>query len=194
MSERDRGSEYPWLQGLCEGDLEAREAFSRYAIHLTLGWCTRLAPPGLDPEDVAQEVVIVALGRTEQLDPAANVNAWLFAITRRVMANHRNRAWFRKLRFAVRLPERLADESDAPDRALDTRRRSDLAHQCLEHLRPRHREVLVLYYLEERSAEEVGEILGIKPQAVRALALRARKNMAKAARKLGYKQKGQERT
>lgn len=176
-----------WLAGVREGRAEAREAFAVHALPRVVRWCRRLAGPRVDPEDAAHEVMLVALAKAPSSGPAPNVDAWLFAICRRVLANHRRRAWVRRWSAGFVGLENLSGVDRDPEQALSSGRRTELARRCLETLPPRHREVLVLYDLEERSAGEVAEILDLSPGAVRALVMRARRKLEVAARKAGYR-------
>ncbi len=180
-------TEPEWLPGLREGRPEAREAFAVEVLPRVVGWCRKMAGAKVDGEDAAHEVMLVALDRAHTLGANPNVNAWLFAICRRVLANHRRKAWVKRWTSPARGVEEMPLAGASPEQALGARRRADLARTCMEGLSPRHREALVLYDLEERSAKEVAELLDIKPDAVRALVMRARKNLKKAAAKAGYR-------
>lgn len=176
-----------WLQGLREARPEAREAFAAEVLPRVVGWCRKMAGTRVDGEDAAHEAMLVALDRAHTLGADPRIDAWLFAICRRVLANHRRRAWVKRWVSPARGVEEMPLGGANPEQAVAARRRADLAHACLESLAPRHREVLVLYDLEERSAEEVAGILDLRPDAVRALVMRARKNLKKAASKAGYR-------
>ncbi len=52
--------------------------------------------------------------------------------------------------------------------------------RALSHLRPRHRAVLWMTEVEGRPAAQIGEVLGIGPEAVYALAFRARRALRAA--------------
>ncbi len=176
--------------GLRAGEPDAVEAFAARAQPRVVRWCRKLGGPRIDAEDAAQEVMVVALGKIHTLGPDPNLDAWLFAICRRVLANHRRKAWFRRWQStAVGIEERPGGGLD-PERATAAHGRLQLAQACLDRLSARHREVLVLYDLEERSAQEVAAILDSNPQAVRALAMRARKKLKQAAQRAGYRPQG----
>ncbi len=172
--------------GLRQGEPDAVEAFAAQALPRVVRWCRKLGGHRIDAEDAAQEVMIVALGKVHTLGPDPNLDAWLFAICRRVLANHRRKAWFKRWSTpAIGVEERAGAGID-PEQATAARRRLAVAQDCMDGLSPRHREVLVLYDLEERSAQEVAELLGSNPQAVRALAMRARRKLKQVALKKGY--------
>jgi RNA polymerase sigma-70 factor, ECF subfamily len=175
-----------WAAGLREGPPDAIEAFAAQALPRVVRWCRKLGGPRIDAEDAAQEVMIVALGKVQTLGPDPNLDAWLFAICRRVLANHRRKAWFKRWSTPAMGVEEMASSAIDPERATGAHQRLELAQRCMDGLSPRHREVLVLYDLEERSAAEVAEIVGSNPQAVRALAMRARRKLMQVARKAGY--------
>ena len=57
-----------------------------------LRWAARLGGPAVDPEDIAQEVFIVVIRRLGDVDDLDRVSAWLYGVTRKVVAQHRRRA------------------------------------------------------------------------------------------------------
>jgi RNA polymerase sigma-70 factor (ECF subfamily) len=138
--------------------------------------------PGPDAEDVTSTVVERALRYRGGFDPArGDATAWLFGIARRCIADARKRR---------PAPEALADEPVesgpeqlAPDR-LDLRR-------ALASLSSRDQELVALRYGADLTAKEIGQIVGMRPNAVevalhRALrALRAELEDARVARVAG---------
>lgn len=143
-----------------------------------LRWVIRLGGPDLDAEDVAHEVFVVALRTGRRFRGDARVRSWLFGITRRVVANARRRAAFR--RFVGLEPWDTPDpgpglEGELADRAL--RRRVQV---CLETMSTAQREVLVLADLEGHTAPEVAELLDIPAGTVYSRLHAARKAFAAA--------------
>ena len=74
-----------------------------------------------------------------------------------MVANHRRRVWFRRWVPGVRLEDRVAPER--ADAGIDEQDRRGRVDRVLDQLRPVHREVLVLCYLEERSVAEAAVLL-----------------------------------
>jgi len=75
-------------------DEAARNEFLTANLRL-LRWAGRVAAryaPGLDPEDAAQEVAVLAVRRFGGYDPARSFSGWLHYLARRVARYHRLRA------------------------------------------------------------------------------------------------------
>jgi RNA polymerase sigma-70 factor (ECF subfamily) len=160
---------------LVRGDPSAVETFYREYAKTVLRWVIRLGGPGLDAEDVAHDVFTVALRKITSYRTAhGSPSAWLFGITRRVVANARRRARFRRF---VGLDSVQALEHPGPgaDVRLDQLKRRRLVQEVLDSLSDAHREVLVLVDLENRTAPEVAEMVGISVGTVYSRVHHARK-------------------
>jgi len=135
------------------------EDFYRQHARKVLGWCIRLGGPHIDAEDAAQEVFEVALKRYDGFRGDSAVSTWLYGITRRVLANKRRRAAFRRFFGMDQIAEPVSPLR-TDDEVIRLRRRRAVQH-ALERLRDDHREVIVLCDLEGRTAPEVAAMLGI---------------------------------
>lgn len=133
--------------------------FYREHSRQVLGWCIRMGGPHIDPEDCAQEVFEVALKRLDGFRGDSRVSTWLYGITRRVLANKRRRAAFRRFVGFDQIAEPVSPHR-TDEEAARVRRRRAVQH-ALERLRDDHREVVVLCDLEGRTAPEVAAMLGI---------------------------------
>lgn len=142
-----------------------------------LGWCTRLGGSRVDAEDAAHDVFLVVLRRVHTVRDQAAMPAWLFGVTRRVLAAHRRRAWLRRW-VPGASPEGRSDcdpGRDAIDRELHER-----VHAAVLALPRIYREVILLGDLEERSDAEVAVILGIPRETVKTRRRRGRQRMRRA--------------
>ena len=174
----------PDIGALQAGDPAAITAlYTRYA-EVVLGWVIRLGGPHLDAEDVAQEVFIVALRRMDGFRGEARLSTWLFGITRRVLANARRRALLRRFVGLSEIPEPAAAIPGAEE-AVEHALRRRAIQRALDRLRQDHREVLVLSDLEERTAPEVAELLGIPSGTVYSRLHAARRAFREALRREG---------
>lgn len=124
-----------------------------------LAWAIRLGGPQLDPQDIAQEVFVVALRQIARFRGDAQATTWLYGITRNVVRNARRVAWLRRLVGWEGQPEPV-HPGVASDEAIDLLQRRRAVQRALDGLGAAQREALVLCDLEERSAPEVAAMIG----------------------------------
>jgi RNA polymerase sigma-70 factor (ECF subfamily) len=152
-------------------------------------WAARLGGPGVDVEDITQEVFVVVDRRLREFRHDSRVATWLFSITAKIVANDRRRRRLR--RWWLRLSPNAGDEAvaptDSPLEQLEKRERRRHFYDALEGLNERQRRVLVLFELEGNSIAEIAALTAMRPGNVRVLLHRARAALHKrmTARELG---------
>ena len=144
--------------------------FTEHQGHV-LAYAMRRLPVLADAEDVAAETFAIAWRKLDAI-PAAEPLPWLYAVARRVLANHR-RGHGRRERLAalVRVedaptPIRVGEDVDGP------------AFQALASLSPADQEVLRLVAWEELGNQQIAAVLGITANAVAIRLHRARTRFA----------------
>jgi RNA polymerase sigma-70 factor, ECF subfamily len=140
------------------------------------GWAARLGGPGVDVEEITQEVFLVANRRLPEFRGESQLSTWLFSITAKIVANDRRRRRLRRwwVRLSPNPGERLVASTDSPLEQLETRERRRQFYQALDALNERQRRVLVLFELEEMPIAAIAELTGMRPGNVRVLLHRAR--------------------
>ena len=144
-------------------------------LSVVMGWCLRLGASNVDAEDATHEVFLVVFRRLESLREPRAFPAWLYGITRRVLAAQRRKAWVR--RWVPGLQLTAIDPQPTP---LQMAQSSELAQRvwdALTHLPDKHREILTLCDLEERPDSEVAALLQIPKGTVKSRLRRARANL-----------------
>jgi RNA polymerase sigma-70 factor (ECF subfamily) len=124
----------------------------------------RLGNPDVDPEDVAQEVFIIAFRRLDTFDGTSQMSTWLYSIVRNVVRTSRRKAWLRNRFWA----EESAGE-DVPLQSVDAaevREAYDVAYDILEKLSDAKRETFILAELEGMSHAEIAAVTGAKVETV----------------------------
>lgn len=165
------------------GDDDALDALARAWLPLVYAWCHRLGGPAVGAEDAAHEVLIIMCRRIDRVESPGRFPAWLFGITRRVVANHRRRAWVR--RWVPGASRERPDPGAGPERLVESQRTAAAVWRALDVLPAKHREVLVLIELEERTGTEVAEVLGIPLGTVKSRLRAARESFRQAMHELG---------
>ncbi|GDX78307.1 RNA polymerase sigma factor [Deltaproteobacteria bacterium] len=156
-----------------QGDALARQRLAERVLHTVVQWCARLGGPRVDADDAAHDVMIVLITRLPLFDAPERFPSWLYGVTRRVLAQHRRRAWFRRWVPGVEIADR-PDPAASPGRLAESNQTSRRVQLALEDLSDSHREILVLADVEERTETEIAELLQLPLGTVRSRTRRAR--------------------
>lgn len=158
-----------------------------YERHFDFVWCNvrRLGVPEASVDDAVQEVFLVVYRRLGEFEGRSSVKTWLFAIMLRVVRDHR-RALRRKSPHAHSSGASVDADTVADERAVnphDCTVRSQglrLLVKLLGELDDDKRAVLVLAELEQMSAPEIAEALGVNLNTVYARLRAARREFEQA--------------
>lgn len=130
-------------------------------------------------DDVVQEVFLVAHRRLADFEGRSSVKTWLFSILLRVVSDYR-RTLRRKGGLAP-LPEGLcADEAECPAGRAEHREAVRVLHALLATLDDDKRAVFVLAELEQLTAPEIADALGVNLNTVYSRLRAARRDFEKA--------------
>jgi RNA polymerase sigma-70 factor (ECF subfamily) len=139
-------------------------------------WAARLGGPGVEVEDITQEVFLIVNRRLPEFRHDSRLATWLFSITAKVVANDRRRrrvrAWW--LRIVPHLEDRSTTGPDTPIEHLEKGQRRARFYAVLDRLSERQRRVLVLFELEDMPVVEIAELMRLRTGNVRVLLHRAR--------------------
>jgi len=168
------------LRRAAAGDVRAQDEVFDAWLPIVLAWCMRLGGARVDPEDAAHDVFMVLLQRFDAIEQPDRFAAWMFGVTRRVLAKHRTRAWVRRW-SGIELTD-VRDPTSDPHSELDRSETTRKVQALLEEIPERQREVLILCELEGRTGPEVASILNIPVGTVASRLRLARKRFEVLAR------------
>lgn len=120
------------------------------------------SPP--DAEDAVQEVFLRLYTREEAFDSQEHLRRWLIRVTVNVCKDVLKSPWRRRRISLEALPDQPV--FDAPEQGE--------LYQAVLALPEKYRVVLDLYYYEELSTREIGQVLGVRQTAVTTRLFRAR--------------------
>jgi RNA polymerase sigma-70 factor, ECF subfamily len=163
------------LLAVARGDMRALETlFMKYqaSVYQTALGITR------DPhvaEEVLQDTFFRLYRHAGRLDGSLPLAPWLYRVAVNLCYNRLKglRAWtdsFHELAERLFMPS-----SVSPERAAERNELQALVQLALGDLDPKHRAVLVLYYLHDYSVQEIGEITGVPEGTVKSRLFHARK-------------------
>jgi len=164
-----------------KGETEAQRRFALvYDTHYksVLAYARRRSFSCTDADEIVSETFLTAWRRLDVIPSGDEALAWLFAVARRVIANHR-RANRRRTDLGTRLAQEVevgAVEIDARLMATDEQRS---VLEALARLKPEDQELLRLVTWEDLSHRHVAQVLGCSEGAVAVRLHRARARFGK---------------
>jgi RNA polymerase sigma-70 factor (ECF subfamily) len=164
-----------WALAAKAGDRAAATAFIRATSHDVHRFLTHLADRG-DAEDLVQETYLRAMSALRRFDARAQARTWLFAIARRVAADHVRTAR-RRPRLAAVADWRLAAEGSGRSRRVDD---EVILHHLLDGLDPDRRDAFVCTQVLGLSYAEAAQVCGCPVGTIRSRVSRAREDLIAA--------------
>ncbi|MCK9487138.1 MAG: sigma-70 family RNA polymerase sigma factor [Dehalococcoidia bacterium] len=168
-TDEDAGVIRPLVDRAKTGDAEAFGAlYDRFRPEIFRYLVVRVRDQDV-AEDLVQQVFLKAWRAIPRYEHrGAPFRAWLYRMAHNQMVD-----FFRTRRPTTDLEGvDLPEPSEAEERVL-VGEMNDALQAAMERLSEDHREVLVLRFLMEKSAREIGEIMGRKEVTVRGLQMRA---------------------
>lgn len=159
------------ISAVIGGDTEAYRALvDRYHVGL-IRYIYGMVGDEAAAHDIAQEAFITAYEKLKQYNPKFAFSTWLYRIARNLayqdMKYHR--AW---------APFDEADQEDSSSEPLseqiDRQLVSENVRRAMQKLRPEWRSAVQLYYWEDKSYEEIADLLGTPLNTVRVWLNRAK--------------------
>jgi RNA polymerase sigma-70 factor (ECF subfamily) len=136
------------------------ELFEIYQPRLKY-YLRRLDSDGTNVEDVLQDIWLTVFRKIHTLKQGQSVGVWLYRIARNKVYD----GFRRKDRF-VSLPEEEIPVSGTDEPVFDGRDVEEL-HRALNRLKPHHREVLTLCFVEQMPYESIAHVIDCTVGTVR---------------------------
>jgi RNA polymerase sigma-70 factor (ECF subfamily) len=158
--------------------------YDRYADLLFALIYHHLPDSRQDAEEVWQDTWLAAIRSLESYRGSSRFFTWLVGIARHKIADHFRRRGFSEPELFSNIPEsrlaELIDSSPLPEEILLKRIVRRQVVEALAILSEDQRWALMAHYIDERSVEEVADLLGKSYKAAESLLSRARKAFQKA--------------
>jgi RNA polymerase sigma-70 factor (ECF subfamily) len=160
---------------MADGAVDVEELYRLHARSVAR-WAARLGGPGVDVEDVVQEVFLVAKRRLRTFTGEGRVTTWLFRATANIVAAGRRKQRLRRWLGRVSEDERpgMGAAGPTPVEALEQREDAVAVYRALDGLPERLRQVLILFEIEGLSTQEIAELVGARVGTIRVWLFRAR--------------------
>jgi RNA polymerase sigma-70 factor (ECF subfamily) len=135
--------------------------------------------------DVLQAVWVTAFRGLRRLDEPSALRSWLYRVTRGHAVDHVRRDAARSSAERSLAEEIEAVVSPADEPRFDAEDAAAL-HRALDTLDVRHREVLVLHFLEDLSVDEVAAVVGCPAGTVKSRIYHAKRALKEALTRQGH--------
>jgi RNA polymerase sigma-70 factor (ECF subfamily) len=143
---------------------DAGELFRAHGLSVAR-WARKLGGPGIDVEDVVQEVFLTVHRLLPGFRGEAQITTRMYRITENVVRHRRRRERVRRM-FSLQPEVRAEPDIRLPDAELAQAQNIRLVYRVLDRLSEKSRTLIILFELDERSGEEIAELMGAKPQTV----------------------------
>jgi RNA polymerase sigma-70 factor (ECF subfamily) len=131
--------------------------------------------------DVLQDVWIKAFRGIRKLKDPGSVRSWLYSITHGIAVDRIRKNYSRERAEKVQLED--FQEAEDPSFAGED---AAAIHQALSEIGLKHREVLVLHFLEDLSVAEIAEVVGCSEGTVKSRMHYAKRTMKEILSGGGY--------
>jgi RNA polymerase sigma-70 factor (ECF subfamily) len=178
----DQPEEKLLIERCKRGDIAAFDLLIRQYEKRVYNFAYRLSNNQDDAEDVAQEAFIRVFNAVGTFRGEANFSTWLFKIVTNVYLDERKRA---KAHTTVPLDEfieleedtvsrQIEDAGPTPEMVVQERERNQIIQEAIQSLPEYQRVMIVLYHNQEKSYEEIAQIMNLPIGTVKSRLNRAR--------------------
>ena len=162
MKNEDR-IQYEWLALRCQaGEADAFEDLIAVMERPLLYYAASLTGDSDSALDVLQEVWIRVFRGIRKLKDPGSLRSWLYSITHGIAVDRIRKNYSREQAEKVQFEE--FQEAEEPSFAAED---AAAIHQALSEIGLKHREVLVLHFLEDLSMAEIAEVVGCSEGTVK---------------------------
>src|SRR5258708_29653725 len=180
--DNENRARYEWIALRCQsGDMSAFEDLVAVMERPLLYYATSLTGSQDSGLDVLQEVWIRALRSIRKLKDPGSLRSWLYSITHGIAVDRIRKNYSREQAEKVQFED--FHEADEPSFAEED---AAAIHQALSQIGIKHREVLVLHFLDDLSIAEIAKVIGCSEGTVKSRIHYAKKAMKEILRGVSY--------
>ena len=163
------------IQQVQKGDYQAFSQLVDRHKNMVYSLVLRMVPSQEDAEEIAQDSFLKAFKAIKQFKSKSKFSTWLYKIAYFTAINH-----LRKHK-ALTSPIDFEKIENTDDSALDQLNNEDqkaYLDKAMAYLKPIERQLIALFYLEDFSNKEIGEITGLSQSNIKVSLMRSRKKLA----------------
>ncbi len=177
------GNDQAAIRAVLSGDKNAYESLVLRHSRTLFRVAFRITGNEADADEVVQDAFLRGYRKLESFEQRANFGTWIYRIAVRCALDkvHHRRADDESRVAEESDPEenevQVADRAPGPERLLLSREIDELQQAAMHCLTPIERAAFILRHMEDRTTEEIGAALGIRPNAAKQAVFRAVQKM-----------------
>ena len=136
---------------------------------------------GSNNEDIEQEVYIRTWKNIDKYQENGKFKSWISTITANLCRDYMKSAYFRYSQNSVTEEDELVqikDEKESIESELIKKQRQKQIMEAIDALKPKFREVIIMYEMQDMSYEEISEKIKCPVGTVRSRLFNARKELS----------------
>jgi RNA polymerase sigma-70 factor (ECF subfamily) len=168
-----------YINRILDGDTNAFAVLIDRYKDLVYTLAMRMMKNREEAEEVAQDAFIKAYKSLDKFKGESKFSTWIYRVTYNTCLDRLKKN--KRTQNTVTIDEYTEHQVKTIDNALDkieASEKKEAIQQCIEMLPSDDSFLLTLYYFEELSLEEIGKIVGLKPNNVKVKLFRSRKKLA----------------
>ncbi|MCB9163953.1 MAG: sigma-70 family RNA polymerase sigma factor [Flavobacteriales bacterium] len=171
---RDPVTEHSAIAATLSGDTHAFAWLVQRYQHMVHTICFRILKNTEEAEEATQDSFIKAHQHLDRFQGTSRFSTWLYSIAYRTAISHLRKRGTTTL--ALEHAEALGPAS-LPEQGLDREDRRTALNKALDKLAPEDAALISLFYLQERSVEEIVTVTGVSASNVKVKLHRLRKRL-----------------
>ncbi len=129
-------------------------------------------------QDISQEVFIAVYHSIDTFEGASSYKTWIYKITANKCKDYLRTSYFKRTVFGIKQETSKTQSTEYSTESIVVEKENDSQlYNAVLTLSVKYREVIILYYYEELSSEEIAELLGISSSTVRTRLERGRRKL-----------------
>lgn len=175
-----RSDDHAAIKAILAGDREAYGALVRRHSAAIFRLAFRMTSNEADAEDVVQETFLRAYQKLRDFRSDSDFGTWIYRIGVNCALDviAKRKIMSQEYRISDDIDEtdrvvQVADRAAGPERILLSREINNRQQRVMAQLTPAEKAAFVLRHVEDRSTQEIGDILGIAPNAAKQVVFRA---------------------
>jgi len=173
-----------YIDNILNGDANAFTVLVDRYKDLVFTLALRMMKHREEAEEVAQDTFIKVYKSLNKFKGDSKFSTWIYRVAYNTCLDRIKKN--KRQQYTVEINEYTEHQVKTMDNALDqmeAKEREQSIQDCLALLPSEDSFLLTLYYFEEQSLEEIGKVVGLKPNNVKVKLFRGRKKLATILKK-----------